>query len=138
MIHMAIYTPEQLKEKFKLSREQHKRDREKKKQLRIQQYKDLCNQADDLLKKAEQEAKKQLMEQLQALAPKKPQNALKQPLQPSYYVYNSNLIEREPSDRDLYTTKKQLQRWEATHWQCINWTKWDEVVEQARQKIITK
>ena len=132
---MGLYTSEQLKEKFRLSREQHQRDREEKKRLRIQSYKELCKQADDLLKQAEQQAKDRLMEQLQALAPKTPQRALKQPPTTPYNIYNSNLIEREPSERDLYTTREELQRWEEANWHCINWEVWDRVVEETKKLL---
>ena len=130
-----VRTQEQLHQLFQASRERHQADRERKKQLRIQSYKELCKQADDLLKQAEQQAKDRLMEQLQALAPKTPQRALKQPPTTPYNIYNSNLIEREPSERDLYTTREQLQRWEEANWHCINWNVWNRVVEETKKLL---
>ena len=130
---MANRTQEQLQQLFQSSRERKQQERERKKQLRIQTYKELCKQADDLLRKAEQEAKDKLMEQLQEKKKKKPQRASKQPPRTHYNIYNSNLIEREPSDRDLYTTKEALQQWEQDNYQVINWQKWNEVVEQTKE-----
>ena len=132
---MGLYTSDRLKAMFEASKQRHQQEREQRKQERQLQYKELCKQTDQLLKKAQEDAKKQLMVQLQALAPKKPQIALKQHSQQHYDIYHSNLIERDPSERDLYLTREALQRWEATHWQCINWSKWNEVINETRKKL---
>lgn len=130
---MALYTQDQLKDKFRLSRELHLKQREERKRQRQLEYQQLVKRADQLLKEAQQEAKIKLMEQLQAIKPKTPQRALKTPLTPHYNIYNTNLIEREPNDRDLYLTRKALQDWEEANWHCINWSKWEELVNKTRQ-----
>ena len=132
---MGLYTSDRLKAMFEASKQRHQQEREQRKQERQQQYQLLCKQADQLLKKAQEDAKNKLMVQLQALAPKKPQIALKQHSQQHYDIYHSNLIERDPSERDLYTTREQLKRWEATHWNCINWSKWNEVINDTKKKL---
>ena len=125
-------TTEQLKQMFQESRERHRLQKvelsKQRKQQRLQYYKDLCKQADELIR----QDKNKLMEQLQALAPKRSQKQNKCPSAPPN-VYHSNLIEREPNDRDLFLTRKELQEWERENWQCINWEAWDRIVEETRQ-----
>lgn len=76
------------------------------------------------------------MEQLQALAKKTPQKALKQPqIEFELHIYNSNLIEREPNDRDLYQTREELQEAEERFEGKINWDKWDKLVSKTKKNI---
>lgn len=110
------------------------KEREKKKQDRIIAYRQLCKEADKLLKKAIEEEKKKKMEYLSTLVPKTPQRALKQP-KTEFNIYHSNLIEREPNDRDLFLTREELQQWEKDNWQCINWSKFDQVVNDTKKML---
>ena len=36
-------------------------------------------------------------------------------------------------EKDLYLTREELQEWERTHWKCINWDKWDELIAKNRE-----
>lgn len=36
-------------------------------------------------------------------------------------------------EKELYTTREELQEWERTHWKCINWDKWDELIAKNRE-----
>jgi len=40
------------------------------------------------------------------------------------------------NEETLFTIKDELQQWEAEHWPCINWDKWDELVEKGRKEIL--
>ena len=36
-------------------------------------------------------------------------------------------------EKDLYLTREELQEWERTHWKCIRWDKWDELIAKNRE-----
>lgn len=36
-------------------------------------------------------------------------------------------------EKDLYLTREELQEWERTHWKCINWDKFDELIAKNRE-----
>lgn len=36
-------------------------------------------------------------------------------------------------EKELYTTREELQEWERTHWKCINWSKFDELIAKNRE-----
>ena len=38
-------------------------------------------------------------------------------------------------EKSLYTTREELQEWERTHWKCINWDKWDELIAKNREEM---
>lgn len=133
---MSIRTSEELKAMFLQSKQRKERERQQKRLEKQKQYQRLCKEADRLLKEEQERAKRERMEQLQALAKKTPQKALKQPqIEFEMHIYNSNLIEREPNDRDLYQTREELMQWEKENWHCINWSKWDEIVNNTRHKL---
>lgn len=131
---MALRSKESLQLMFQQSRLKVQREKEEKKQNRIQKYKELSKKADELIKEALQEEKRKKMDYLSTLAPKTPQRALKQP-KTEFNIYHSNLIEREPNDRDLFLTREELQQWEKDNWQCINWFKWNELVAKTKKQL---
>jgi GH24 family phage-related lysozyme (muramidase) len=124
---MAIRTPEQLKQLFQESRERKQQELQQQKEAKKKQYQELCKQADQLLKDDQERAKKEKMEQLQALSEKTSQMALKR-----FYI---NLTNNRWIDDDKYTRHFNRQDLEKMCPKHINWKKWDEVVEQGRQKI---
>ena len=130
------------KQRIAKRKEKEAKEKEKHKQERIQRYKELCKQADQLLKEALQEEKKKKMEQLQALAPKLSQNALKQATEPSYgisrtSVYHTGYVERGFKDADLYQTREELKEAEERCEGRINWEAWDKSVEETRRQLKT-
>lgn len=129
---MKLRTSEDLQALFKQNKEKKEKqlqlEREKKKKQRQEEYKRLSKLADKLL----QDEKNKRMEELQALAKKCSQKALNKATEPPK-TYSSNLIEREPNDRDLFLTKGELQQWEEENWKCINWHKWRELVNKTRK-----
>ena len=130
---MTLRTKKKLKKLFQASRE---RIQKKKEQLKQEKYKlnlQIQKAERAQLKSLLQQEKLKKMEQLQALIKKTPQTPLNEAIQPSK-IYNANLIEREPSDKDLYQTREELQAWEEKHWKCINWQKWDELVKNFRER----
>lgn len=133
---MALRTPEKLQAMFQQSRERKQKEKERQRLDRQKQYQRLCKEADRLLKEEQEMAKRERMEQLQALAKKTPQKPLKQPqIEFEMHIYNSNLIEREPNDRDLYQTREELMQWEEENWHCINWQLWDELTAKTRKEL---
>ena len=131
---MTVLTQDQLKERFKLSRERKEKEKREKQQQKQLQYKELCHKADELLKKAQEEEKIKKIEQLQALAPKKPQKPSNEATEP-LKIYHSNLVERDSNDRDLFTTREQLQQWEKENYQVIDWDAWDKSVTETKHDI---
>ena len=124
---MTLRTPEQLKAMFQQSRERKQKERQQHKQERQQQYQLLCKAADQLLKETIRDEKKKKMEQLYTLSEKCRQKPLKQP-----YI---NLDTNRWIDDTNYTrdyTREDLERMCPN---CINWEKWNEVVEATRQQL---
>lgn len=124
---MAIKSTEKLKAMFQQSRERKQKEREQHKKDRQQQYKDLCKEADRLLKQAIRDEKKKKMEQLFTLIPKMSQKRNKQ-----HYINfdNNRWIDNSNYTRDY--TREDLEKMCPN---CINWQKWDEVVEQTIQQL---
>lgn len=131
---MTVLTQDQLKERFKLSREKKEKEKREKQEQKQLQYKELCHKADELLKKAQEEEKIKKIEQLQALAPKKPQKPSNEATEP-LKIYHSNLVERYPSERDLYTTREELMAAEERGEGKINWEKFDQLVNETRKQL---
>ena len=103
-----LRTPEQLKQLFQQTKEKKEKELQLKRDEKKRQYQQLCKQADQLLKEAQERSKKEKVEQLSTLTKKTPQKPLKR-----FYI---NLFNNRCPKH-------------------INWKKWDEVVEQGRQKI---
>ena len=133
-----LRTSEDLEQLFKENKEKRERqlqkERERKTKLRQEEYKRLSKLADKLL----QDEKNKKMEELQALAKKCSQKALNEAtVTRTIKIYNSNLIEREPNDRDLYTTREELMAAEERGEGKINWSKFDQLVDKVRKQLCT-
>ena len=129
---MRPRTPEEIKALLQQTKERKQREAQERRKQKQEEYKRLSKLADKLLR----EEKERRMDNIKALAKKASQKPLKQPqIEFEMHIYNSNLIEREPNDRDLYQTREELQAWEEENWQCINWSKWDEIVNNIRNKL---
>ena len=122
----SIKSTEKLQAMFQQSKARKQKEKEQHKKDRQQQYRDLCKQADRLLKQALQDEKRKRMEQLQALVKKTSQKPLKQP----YINLDNNRWIDGNYTRDY--TREDLERMCPN---CINWEKWDEVVEATRQQL---
>ena len=122
-----LRTPEQLKQLFQQTKEKKEKELQLKRDEKKRQYQQLCKQADQLLKEAQERAKKEKMEQLSTLTKKTPQKPLKR-----FYInlFNNRWIDDDRYDREY--DREDLEKMCPKH---INWKKWDEVVEQGRQKI---
>lgn len=121
-----LRTSEQLKKLFQQTLERKEKELQLKREEKKKQYKELCKQADQLLKEDQERLKKEKVEQLSALCPKTPQ---KQRKMPYINLFNNRWID------DNYTmdyTREELERM-CPH--CINWSKWNQVVEQTRQQL---
>jgi hypothetical protein len=129
---MRPRTSEEIKALLQQTKERKLREAQERRKQKQEEYKRISKLADNLL----QEDKKRQMDNIKALAKKASQKPLKQPqIEFEMHIYNSNLIEREPNDRDLYTTREELQEWEENNWKCINWELWDKLVQKARQEL---
>ena len=115
---MALRTNEQLKELFLQS----KLSQQKKKEREKQRYK----KASESIKKALND--KSIKEQKQSQ--QKPLKQVKRAI--SISIYNSNLIEREQREEDLFQTREELMNDASGE---INWKKWNELVSNGRKKI---
>ena len=122
-----LRTPEQLKQLFQQAKERKEKELQLKRDEKKRQYQQLCKQADQLLKESQERAKKEKVEQLQALANKTPQTALKH-----FYInlFNNRWIDDDRYDREY--DREDLEKMCPKH---INWSKWNQVVEQTKQKI---
>lgn len=133
-----IRTSTQLKQLFNETRARREKKLQEERQKRLQQrqetYKQLCKRADELIKQAQEEEKRKKMEYLSTLAPKRSQKPLKQEIR-YITVYNSNLIEREPNDRDLYLTRDELMEAEDRGEGLINWSAWQRLIEETKQLL---
>lgn len=45
-------------------------------------------------------------------------------------IYHSSLIVRESKESELFHTRQELQQWENENCKCIDWNKWDELVNK--------
>lgn len=120
---MPIRTEESLKQLFAESRERN----EKKKRLQEQKYKN-----------AQESIKKALAKQQSKKQEKTPQNDWKQPqieLSRTITIYNTKYIERFIGEDDLYTSREEL---EEAMPHCINWDKWDELVNKTKNDLKKK
>lgn len=121
---MAIRTKESLQKIFQESRERQERKRELEKQRKA-------------ALKAQERFRKQKHRQHLAKLEKAAQNAQKQPqikISRTIAIYNTKYVERFDDD-DLFTTREELQEWEKEHWQCINWSKFDQVVNDTKKML---
>lgn len=123
---MTLLTNDRLKAMFQRSRERKEKEREQHKKDRQQQYQALCKAADQLLKEDRERLKKERMEQLYTLSEKCRQKQRKQP-----YI---NLDNNRWIDGN-YTMDYDREDLEKMCPNCINWEKWDEVVEATRQQL---
>lgn len=123
---MAIRTSEQLKAMFQQSKEQKEQQRQQQRLEKQQQYQQLCKEADRLLKEDQERLKKEKMEQLSTFTKKTPQKPLKR----FFIDFNSRWI-----DDDKYIKRFTRQDLERMCPNCINWKKWDEVVNQTKQQL---
>lgn len=113
---MGLRTSEQLHELF----------RERK---RIQEKK-------QLQKQKQKQEQKQLLLQVR----KERQKRLKQAEQQQLTAKAETTIEITiaiptdySNDENLFQTREELHQWEQEHWPCINWNRWDEIVEKTKQ-----
>ena len=132
---MSLRTKENLEAMFKQSRLSQEKKREMKKQQTLLLRKALYDKANIILKKAFQEERKKQIEQLQALIKKKPQKGWKCPQSKSYNQYQDKWMLWETDECDLLQTIEELKQWEKDNYPCINWNKWDELVDLTRQQI---
>lgn len=116
---MGIHTQESLQRLFEASRLRS----EKKKQEEELKY-----------RKAQESTRKALALQQSKEKEKTSQKPLKQEIR-YITVYNSNLIEREPSDRDLYLTREELMEAEDRGEGLINWSAWQRLIEETKQLL---
>lgn len=134
-----IRTSTQLKQLFNETRARREKKLQEERQKRLQQrqetYKQLCKRADELIKQAQEEEKRKKMEYLSTLIPKRSQKPLKQEIR-YITVYNSNLIEREPNDRDLYLTREELMAAEDRGEGKLNWSLLDKLIEETKQLLL--
>jgi hypothetical protein len=120
---MPIRTEESLKQLFAESRARN----EKKKKLQEQKYKN-----------AQESIKKALAKQQSTKDKKTPQNAQEQQITAIsriISIYNSKYIERFIGEDDLYQTREEL---EEAMPHCINWDKWNELVNKTKKDLKKK
>lgn len=117
---MALRTEEELKQLFELSRLSQQKKKEKEKQH---------------YKKASQKVKQELdRKHIKEQKQSQPKPLKQVKITFSLSIYNSNLIERETAEEDLYQTREELQQWERENYPCINWDLWDRLVQEFRRK----
>lgn len=116
---MGIHTQESLQRLFEASRLRN----EKKKQEEQLKY-----------RKAQESTRKALADKLSTKDEKLAQKPLKQEIR-YITVYNSNLIEREPNDRDLYLTREELMEAEDRGEGKLNWYLLDKLIEETKQLL---
>ena len=136
---MRPRTSEEIKALLLKTKQRKESERQQKCLEKQKQYQLLCKQADKLLKEALQEEKKRQMDNIKALSKKVSQKPLKQPqIEFEMHIYHSNLIEREPNDRDLYLTREELMAAEERGEGEINWSKFDQLVNKVRKELESK
>lgn len=115
---MALRTKEQLELLFQQRREinERKRERELKKQKERQER----------LKRFKDERLPTIFKKTQPVQNKQPQRQIKCSF--SITIYQSNLIERETAEEDLYQTREELMEAEDRGEGAINWELWDKLV----------
>ena len=74
------------------------------------------------------------MDNLSKLIKKKPQEPLKPPTY-EFKIYRTDWIERFADENELFQTIEELKEWEKEHYPCINWTKWQEIVELTKKQL---
>lgn len=122
-----IKSTEKLKAMFQQSKERKEKERQQQRLEKQQQYQQLCKEADRLLKEALQDEKRKRMEQLQALVKKTSQKRNKQ-----HYI---NIDNNRWIENDKYAFHYSREELETLCPNCINWKKWDEVVNQTKQQL---
>ena len=116
---MGIHTQESLQRLFEASRLRN----EKKKQEEQLKY-----------RKAQESTRKARALQQSKEKEKTSQKPLKQEIR-YITVYNSNFIEREPNDRDLYLTREELMEAEDRGEGKLNWSLLDKLIEETKQLL---
>ena len=114
---MALRTKEQLELLFS----ERKRINERRKERERKRY-----------KKASEAVKKALAKKHKQQTPTQPQSPLKRFI--SITIYQSNLIERETAEEDLYQTREELMEAEDRGEGAINWELWDKLVNINKQQ----
>lgn len=109
---MGLRTSEQLLELFR----ERKRIQEKK-QLQKQKQKQEQKQLLLQVRKERQKRLKQAEQQLKAETTIEITIAI-----PTDYS----------DDENLFQTREELHQWEQEHWPCINWNRWNEIVEKTK------
>lgn len=109
------------KEQLQLLFEERKRIQQRKKEIEKKRYKRLSESTKKLLMKKNKAEHKQ--------TPPEPQKLTYFKL--SINIYSSPLIEREPRDEDLYTTREEIMNDPTGE---INWNVWDRLVEEFHRK----
>lgn len=120
---MPIRTEESLQKLFEASRLRNV----KRKQEELLKY-----------RKAQETTKKARALQQSTKDKKTPQKGWKQPqieLSRTITIYNTKYIERFIGEDDLYQTREEL---EEAMPHCINWDKWDELVNKTRKDLKKK
>lgn len=120
---MAIRTKESLEKLFEASR------------LRQQRLKE---QETKKYKNAKQAVKKALAKQQSKKQEKTPQKGCKQPqieFSRTITIYNTKYIERFVGEDDLYVTREELEKAMPHN---VNWTLWDELVNNTRKDLNKK
>lgn len=131
---MTLRTPERLKAMFQASKARKEKEHQQKLKARQQQYQALCKETDRLLKQALQDEKRKRMEQLYQLAEKCRQKAPKCTVT-ELYISGNRYIERDNDWMHLYKTREELKQWEKEHWNCINWTVWNKLINETRKQL---
>lgn len=117
---MALRTKESLQRLFEASRLR----QEKKKRLQEQKYKNAQESTKKTL--AKQQSKKQ------EKTPQKAQEQQTEAISRILSIYNSRYIERFADEDELYQTREELEK-AMPH--CINWDKWDSLVNKTRKEL---
>lgn len=111
----SIRTPEQIKQML----EERKRIQQRKKEREKIKYK----KASEAIKKA-----------LQHNSPPKENKCNQEPKYNLYDVpvYNSNYVQREPAEEDLYQTREELMQAEKRMEGEINWEVWQQLIDKLK------
>ena len=124
---MALRTSAQIKEYLQKDKIKRLRIREKEKlrQLRLLDEQLQAKQRNEIRRKKKEEQIKKENEKIQREYQIK---KLREPLP----IYNSTLVDRFPKDTEIYLTREEIQQDTSG---VINWTKWDIIVKQTREKL---
>jgi hypothetical protein len=119
-INAYLQTFKEKKEKAKEA------ERKKKREATRRKIKEIYKQQKEAIQREKKELTNKLISQ-RKITPQKPPKWLTEPLSNNVGDFNEDT---------LFLTRDELQQWEAEHWPCINWDKWDELVEKGRKEIL--